>query len=154
MAKSEFVWAGERKANMKENKRKIIIGGIVLVTLMAALGIVYFMNRTVPQSGSKNIMIEVTGSSDATEEYKLSTDAEYLRLAMDELVASGTGFSYEGTDGEYGIMIEYINGERAAYTEDNAYWALYVNGEYGQNGCDTQPVTDGDVYAWKYEKAQ
>ena len=98
---------------MKENKRKIIIGGIVLVTLMAALGIVYFMNRTVPQSGSKNIVIEVTGSSDATEEYKLSTDAEYLRLAMDELVASGTGFSYEGTDGEYGIMIEYINGERA-----------------------------------------
>ena len=139
---------------MKENKRKIIIGGIVLVVLMALFGIVYLMNRTVPQSGSKNIVVEVMGSSGATEEYKLSTDAEYLRLAMDELVANGSGFSYDGTDGEYGIMIEYINGERASYTEDNAYWALYVNGEYGQNGCDTQPVSDGDVYAWKYEKAQ
>ena len=139
---------------MKENKRKIIIGGIVLVTLMAVLGIVYFRNRTVPQSGSKNIVIEVTGSNSATEEYQLSTEAAYLRLAMDELVDQDSGFSYDGTDGEYGVMIEYINGERASYAEDNAYWALYVNGEYGQNGCDTQPVTDGDVYAWKYEKAQ
>ena len=139
---------------MKENKRKIIIGGIVLVVLMTLFGIVYFMNRTVPQSGSKNIVVEVTGSSGATEEYKLYTDAEYLRLAMDELVANGSGFSYDGTDSEYGIMIEYINGERASYTEDNAYWALYVNGEYGQNGCDSQPVIDGDVYTWKYEKAQ
>ena len=105
-------------------------------------------------SGSKNIVVEVTKEGGATEEYKLSTDAEYLRIAMDELVAQGSGFSYDGTDGEYGIMIEYINRERASYTEDNAYWALYVNGEYGQNGCDTQPVMDGDVYAWKYEKAQ
>ena len=139
---------------MKENKRKIIVGGIILVALMVAFGIVYYMNRTVPQTGSKNNVVEVTGESGATEEYKLSTDAEYLRIAMDELVAQGSGFSYDGTDGEYGIMIEYINGERASYTEDNAYWALYVNGEYGQNGCDTQPVMDGDVYAWKYEKAQ
>ena len=139
---------------MKENKRKIFVGGIILVALMVTFGVVYFMNRTVPQTGSKNIVVEVTKESGATEEYKLSTDAEYLRIAMDELVAQGSGFSYDGTDGEYGIMIEYINGERASYTEDNAYWALYVNGEYGQNGCDTQPVMDGDVYAWKYEKAQ
>ena len=137
---------------MKDNKRKIIIGGIVLVTLMAVLGIVYFRNRTVPQSGSKNIVIEVTGSNSATEEYH-GAEA-FIIPPADELVDQDSGFSYDGTDGEYGIMIEYINGERASYAEDNAYWALYVNGEYGQNGCDTQPVTDGDVYAWKYEKAQ
>ena len=105
---------------MKENKRKIIVGGIILVALMVAFGIVYYMNRKVPQTGSKNIVVEVTGESGATEEYKLSTDAEYLRIAMDELVAQGSGFSYDGTDGEYGIMIEYINGERASYAEDNA----------------------------------
>ncbi|MBR6452127.1 MAG: DUF4430 domain-containing protein [Lachnospiraceae bacterium] len=139
---------------MKENKRKIIVGGVILAALIAVFGIVYFTNRTIPQTGSKNIVVEAIGSNGATEEYKLSTDAAYLRIAMDELVASDSGFSYDGTDGEFGIMIEYINGERASYTEDGAYWALYVNGEYGQNGCDTQPVADGDVYTWKYEKAQ
>ena len=139
---------------MKKNKGKIIIGGIVLAVLIAVFGIAYSMNRAVPQSGSKNIVVEVTGKSGATEEYKLSTDAEYLRRAMDELVEQKSGFSYDGVDDEFGIMIEYINGERASYTEDNAYWALYVNGEYGQNGCDTQPVTDGDVYSWKYEEAK
>ena len=73
---------------------------------------------------------------------------------MDELSSNGSGFSYSGADSEYGIMIEYINEERASFAEDGAYWALYVNGEYGQYGADAQPVTDGDTYAWVYELAQ
>ena len=51
-------------------------------------------------------------------------------------------------------MVEYVNEERADYVEDGAYWALYVNGEYGQYGADAQPVADGDTYTWTYEKAQ
>ena len=33
----------------------------------------------------------------------------------------------------------------------NAYWAIYVNDEYGMYSLDTQPVTDGDSYALVYE---
>ena len=54
----------------------------------------------------------------------------------------------------YGIMISTINGETADYATDGAYWALYVNGEYGMYGADSQPVADGDKYTWTYEKAQ
>ena len=50
-------------------------------------------------------------------------------------------------------MVEVVNGEQAIYAEDNAYWALYVNGEYGQYSANQQPVTDGDTYTWTYEKA-
>ncbi|MBQ3795625.1 MAG: DUF4430 domain-containing protein [Butyrivibrio sp.] len=138
---------------MKNNKKPIIIGAVILVALIAIFAIVYSLNKPATSTGSKHITIEVTGSDGLTEDYTLSTDAEFLRQAMDEL-AAGTDFSYAGTDSEYGLMVEYVNDERALYAEDGAYWALYVNGEYGQYGADSQPVTDGDKYTWTYEKAQ
>ena len=138
----------------QNNKKPIIIGAVILAVLLVVFGVVYLVTKPATQKGSKNITIEVVASDGNKTDYELATDAEYLRTAMDELVEDQTGFSYDGTDAEYGIMIEYICGERASYTEDGAYWALYVNGEYGQFGCDQQPVTDGDTYTWTYELAQ
>ncbi len=140
---------------MKNNNKKgIIIGAIALIALIAVFAVVYFINRPATSKGAKNITVEVKASTGDVTDYELSTDAEYLKDAMDELSSNGSGFSYSGTDSEYGIMIEYINEERASFAEDGAYWALYVNGEYGQYGADAQPVTDGDTYAWVYELAQ
>ena len=72
---------------------------------------------------------------------------------MDELTENDE-FTYEGTDSDYGIMINTINGVTADYNVDGAYWAIYVNGEYGQYGADTQPVADGDAFQFVYETAQ
>lgn len=138
----------------KNNKKGIIIGAIALIALIAVFAAVYFINKPVTSKGAKNITVEVKASTGDVTDYELSTDAEYLKDAMDELSSNGSGFSYSGADSEYGIMIEYINEERASFAEDGAYWALYVNGEYGQYGADAQPVTDGDTYAWVYELAQ
>ena len=136
------------------NKKGIIIGGIVLVALIAIFGVVFFFNKPSASTGAKRIIIEVKNSNGDVHDYDFATDAEYLKQAMDELASNGSGFSYAGTESEYGIMVEYVNEERASFTEDGAYWALYVNGEYGQYGADAQPVTDGDTYAWVYELAQ
>ena len=136
------------------NKKGIIIGGIVLVVLIAIFGVVFFFNKPSTSTGAKRIIIEVKNSNGDVHDYDFATDAEYLKQAMDELASNGSGFSYAGTESEYGIMVEYVNEERASFTEDGAYWALYVNGEYGQYGADAQPVTDGDTYAWVYELAQ
>ena len=140
---------------MESNKKKsIIIGSVVLLVLLAVFAIVYAFNRPSSKAGAKDIVIEVTGSDGNTKDYPLSTDAEYLIQAMDELAGNGSGFSYSGSESEYGTMIEYVNEERALYAEDGAYWALYVNGEYGQYGADSQPVESGSTYTWTYEKAQ
>ena len=138
----------------KNNKKGIIIGAVVLAVLIVVFGVVFFINRPATSKGSKRIVIEVKNSNGDVSDYDFATDAEYLKEAMDELAANGSGFSYSGTESEYGIMVEYVNEERASFTEDGAYWALYVNGEYGQYGADAQPVTDGDKYAWVYELAQ
>ncbi len=138
----------------KNNKKGIIIGAIVLLALVAVFAVVYSFNKPATSKGGKSIVIAVNTSTGETNEYKVLTDAEYLRQAMDELAATNQGFSYQGTESEYGLMVEYVNEERADYTLDGAYWALYVNGEYGQFGADAQPVTDGDTYSWVYESAQ
>lgn len=137
---------------MKNNTKKIVIGLVCLVVLVAAFAICWKVFSPKPAKGAKHITVEVVNSEGATTDYELDTDAEFLRIAMDEL--GDQGFSYEGTDSEYGVMISAINGETADYATDGAYWALYVNGEYGMYGADSQPVADGDKYTWTYEKAQ
>ncbi len=134
---------------MKNKKTGIIIGVIALVVLIAVLAVVFILNRPTAAAGGKNITIEVTDSEGTTTSYAVSTDAEFLRQAMDET----EGLTYSGTESEYGMMVEVVNGEQAIYAEDNAYWAFYVNGEYGQYGIDSQPVTDGDTYSIVYEAA-
>lgn len=139
---------------MKKEKKLIIAALAILAALIAVFLIVYTVRKPATNAGQKDIQIEVTDSTGDTSEYELITDAEFLKQAMDELAANGSGFTYSGSDGDYGIMIEVVNGERASYEQDGAYWALYVNGEYGQFGADAQPVTDGDIYLWKYETVQ
>ena len=50
-------------------------------------------------------------------------------------------------------MVACVNGERAIYEEDGAYWSILVDGEYGMNGIDTQPVSDGVEYSIVYTLA-
>ena len=136
------------------NKKRILLGGIILVALLAILGTVYFKFGPKVFAGKKEIVIEVVNSEGQSTEYQLKTNEEYLKQAMEELAKEDSSFSFSGTDSEYGLMIEEINGQRAVFAEDNAYWALYVNGDYGQYGADQQVVADGDVYSWKYEVSQ
>ena len=166
-----------------EKKKGLIIGVAALVALVVVFLIVYNINKPKPSSGntssnqqtvadnsgsdsnadnsteggntdttaagSKNITIEVKDSDGNVTSYAVSTDADYLRQAMDE----ADGLTYSGTESDWGMMVETVNGEQAIYAEDNAYWAFYVDGEYGQYGIDSQPVEDGVTYSIVYEAA-
>ena len=130
----------------KKSNKKVIIGAVVLVAVIAVLAIVYAMFREKPVEGSKAITIEVTGKAGDTKEYQLKTDAEYLRQPMEE----ADGLTFSGTESEYGMMVDTVNGDVADYNADGAYWGFYVNGEYCNYGIDTQPVEDGDVFGIVY----
>ena len=53
-------------------------------------------------------------------------------------------------DGPYGLYVTHVNGIHAS-DDDRAYWALYINGEYGLTGVSTTPITEGTVYKLAYE---
>jgi len=136
--------------NTKKSNKKVVIGIITLVVLIAALAVVYFAFSAKPVAGSKTITIEVVDKAQETDVYGVTTDAEYLRQAMEE----ADGLTFSGTESEFGLMIDTVNGERADYTLDGAYWSFTVNGEYSNNGIDTQPVMDGDTFTIAYTPAQ
>ena len=130
----------------KKSNRKIIIGAAVLVVLIAAFLIIFNVLRDKPVKGSKSVTLEVLNQENQTSEYSVQTDAEFLRQAMEE----AEGFTFDGEEGQYGFTLFTINGETHDWNVDGSYWAVYVNGEYGQYGIDSQPVEDGDVFRFEY----
>lgn len=130
----------------KLSKGKIGLALGALIAVVAILIGVYSAFGAKPVAGSKNITIEVVNKAAESVVYELSTDAEYLRQAMDE----AEGLTYDGTESEYGLMVSTVNGEVADYSVDCSYWSFYVNDEYCNYGIDTQPIMDGDAFAIVY----
>lgn len=131
-------------------KNKKILGAGLLVVIIAVFAIIYGAFSEKPVEGSKAITIEVIGQADESKVYDVKTDAEFLRQAMEE----ADGLEFSGEESEYGMMVEVVNGESAVYETDKAYWSFLVNGEYCNNGIDTQPVEDGDAFQIVYTEAE
>lgn len=93
----------------------------------------------------KDVSVNVTDKDGNVSEYLVETHADYLKDVMDET----EGLTYETKDG----MVMVVNGQRADYVLDGAYWAFYVNGAYCNYGIADQPVNDGDVFEIRYTKA-
>lgn len=128
--------------------KKLMIGVAVLAVFAVLFAVVFFLFRPKTVEGGKSITIEVVDNNADSTVYDLHTDAEYLRQAMEET----KGLEFSGTESEYGLMVETVNGVTADWNTDRSYWAFYVNGEYCNYGIDTQPVADGDAFQIVYNK--
>ena len=102
---------------------------------------------TTPDAAMKNITVEVVNEKGESKTYNIKTDAKLLYDA----IKTTDGLSLEGNVGDYGYYITAVNGVTADFDKDQAYWAFYVNGEYGQTSIDTQPIADGDDFRLVYE---
>ena len=127
---------------------KKALAAAAFALLIAALSFVYVTFREKAQAGSKDITISVINSAGKETIYTLSTDAQYLLGAMEEV----EGLTFSGTEGPYGMMLTTVNGETADYNTNGAYWAIIVNGNYGNYGVSMQPVEDGDGFVILYDK--
>lgn len=124
------------------NKKKIILAAGAVVLVAAIFAGIYFALAPKASAGGKQITIEVIDDTQASTVYEVSTDAEYLGDAIRET----EGLAVEGTESEYGLMVDTVNGVVADYNENGAYWAFYVDGEYCMYGMDQQPIEDGQAY--------
>lgn len=134
------------------NTKKIIIGVVIFAIAAVLLAGVYYFFGPKAMKGAKEYTLEVVDDAGKVTKYEARTDAEYLRQALEEL-EEVKDFSLEGEDGEYGLYIQTVNDLSADFMTDGAYWAVYVNGEYGMYSVDEQPVTDGDAYRLVYESS-
>ena len=143
---------------MSKNK-KTLIAVIILLVLTAAVLVCAVLFTPKAEEGPKTLSLTVIDNAGKKTTYAVEADAAYLRQAME----SAEGLEFSGQEGQYGMMVETVNGLRAVYGEDNAYWAFYQDkdgdlepdgDEYCMYGIDTQPVAAGDSFLIVYEKAQ
>lgn len=128
---------------MKNNK-KLILAAVAVVVAAAVFAGIWFASRPATSQGSKSFTVEVVHKDESTKEFSYQTDAEYLG---DVLLAEGL---IQGDSGDYGLYVTEVDGETANYDTDRAYWALYQDGEYANQGIDQTPVHDGDQFSLVY----
>lgn len=141
----------EREDVKKENtsNKKTVMLAVVAVLVVVCMIVLAVRFAPKAQSGDKNITVTVTDNNSVDTVYEHSTDAEYLLEAVREI----EGLELQGEDGEYGFFITAVNGITADFNVDQSYWSIYVNGEYGNYGIESQPIEDGGSYALVYERS-
>ena len=120
-------------------KKKDRIAAVLFAVLLIGAAAAYFCLRPAATEGEKTITVRVQHLQGETSEYQFSTDAEYLRQALEEQEL------IEGEEAEFGIWVHTVDGETADESRQQ-WWGYNVNGQYGEYGVETQPVADGDVY--------
>lgn len=133
--------------------KKTMIGFAAILVCIAVFVGIYQFTRPKTMAGSKKYTVTVVDSKGEQTSYKASTDQKYLLGALKEL-DKNSDFSIAGKNETYGFFITTVNGKKVNYDKHKTYWAIYVNGKYGQNGCESQPVTDGDSYRLVYETSK
>ncbi len=100
------------------------------------------------QEKEVNITVTVKDKDGKTADFKLATKKTNL---ADALLEKGL---VTGDDTEYGLYIKTVNGIRADYDEDKAYWALLdKDGNMLQTGASSTPVAEGDAFILVYTPA-
>ena len=132
---------------MRHGKR--ILPLIALALLAGIMMFAYTTYTEQPVAGTKTVTIEVLDHAGASTTYAVTTDAAFLQQAMEE----AEGLTFACSDGPYGASVHTVNGLRADYTLDGAYWGFFVNGEYCTYGITQQPVEDGDHFRIVYTPA-
>ena len=94
--------------------------------------------------GEKTFTLEVIHKDDSAKKITLTSTAGYLGECLQ---AEGI---ISGEEGPYGLYIHVVDGEKAVFEEDGAYWAFYEGDTYAATGIDKTPITDGAVYRLVY----
>ena len=133
-------------AAQKTNKRRLLIALVALIVVAVILAGLYFLFRADPPEGDKTVTVKVVHADQSEKEFTYETDDEYLgELLTEEGLV-------EGETSEYGMYITKVDGEQAVFETDNAYWALYENGEYASTGADQTVLDNGDEFSLVYTK--
>ena len=127
------------------NKKTLVIA-IALALVAAMLVGVYFLTRPDTSTDTKSFTLEIVHADGTSKKLSMESDAEYLGTYLQE-----EGI-ISGEMGQYGLYIKVVDGEKAVYEEDNAYWGFYVDGEYASLGIDQTPIEEGKTYKLEYTK--
>lgn len=129
------------------SKKKLFLAIAALVLVVGLLLGLYFATRPQTQEGTKSFTVTVVHKDGSSKDFKYTSAEEFVGTVLQ---AEGL---IEGEMAQYGMYIKKVDGEKAVYEEDNAYWGFYIGEEYAQTGIDQTPIEDGKVYKLVYVSA-
>lgn len=96
----------------------------------------------------KSFVFKVVDLDGTEKSFDIKTDATTVGEALvnEKLIS--------GTEGDYGLMVDTVNGIKYDYNADGAYWAFYIDGEMAMTGVDSTDITDGATYSFAATKAE
>lgn len=127
--------------------KKILLAVLALVVIAGLMLGIYMVTSETTLFGNKKITVTVVHGDKSEKTFTYYTDADYLGdvLTGEKLV--------EGEQGAYGLYIKVVDGERAVYELDKAYWAIYIGEESAMTGADQIVIHDGDSFQLVYTGA-
>ena len=116
-----------------KNFRRISV--LILALMMLALACLFAACGS--KEAEKKYTITVIVVNDKAEEktFTVKTDRENL---------------VSGSDSEWGLVIDTVDGLRADYSVDQSWWALYEDDKMSEVGASSLQLKDGGVYKLVY----
>jgi len=128
----------------KPSKKAKLFALLIIATLILTTACNTAENGS---GGSYTFTLEVTDASGNVTTKIIETSEQTVGAA---LLSVGI---IEGIESDFGLMVEYVNGIRADFNEDNAWWAFYINGEMAMAGVDGTNIEEGATYAFIFTPA-
>ena len=121
------------------SKAKVFIAIAILLVLIAGFFTAYYFLRKTGEVGAKTIQVEVIADGASIENVSISTDAAYLREALEErgMIA--------GDESAFGLFVKTVSG-RTANDDNQEWWSFSKSGEMLMTGVDDTPIEDGDSF--------
>jgi hypothetical protein len=113
----------------------LVVAGLLLIAALAA----YFVLQPGTTPGSKTISVEIIAPPAETKTLSISTNAEFLRQALEEQNL------IQGDESAYGLFVTVVDGIAADDTKQE-WWCFTKAGEELLTGVDSTPIQDGDKY--------
>ncbi len=95
-----------------------------------------------PTGYAHHFTLEVLHADGTVNTIQIQTNEDYLG---DALKAEGLA-AESNSPGLY----DMVDGEKAVWSENQAYWNFLINGEVAMVGMNDTPIQDGDVYRLEY----
>ena len=123
------------------NNKKQILTLVALIVVVGLFAGVWFATRPQSVEGAKSFTVLVVHSDKTEKTFTYTTDAEKLGVFLEQeglIVGSGDG------------MFHTVDGEKADWSVNQSYWALYLGNEYATAGIYDTDIVDGTTYKLEY----
>ena len=123
------------------NNKKQILTLVALIVVVGLFAGVWFATRPQSVEGTKSFTVLVVHSDKTEKTFTYTTDAEKLGVFLEQeglIVGSGDG------------MFHTVDGEKADWSVNQSYWALYLGNEYATAGIYDTDIVDGTTYKLEY----